>query len=129
VRQRLEDHRLDFGCAKCHRLIDTIGLAFERFDHFGEYREKENDQPIDETGELDGKAFANPAALGDLLANDPRVPSCLMRNLYSYATGRIPAAEDARAVASLQQSFASGGYKVLPAIETLVESPAFTHMF
>ena len=42
LRERLEEHRLDFGCGKCHKLIDPIGLAFERFDHFGEYRELEN---------------------------------------------------------------------------------------
>jgi hypothetical protein len=128
TRERLEEHRLDFGCGKCHKLIDPIGLAFERFDHFGEYRELENGVEIDPSGDLDGHAFADPAALGELLARDPRVPACLMKNLYSYATGRIPGKDDQRALASLNATFQHSGYKVWDALVALATSDSFQYL-
>jgi hypothetical protein len=128
LRERLEEHRLDFGCAKCHDALDGIGLAFERFDHFGEYREEENGQPIDPSGDLDGKPFANPVELGELLSKDERVPTCLMKNLYSYGTGRIPGAEDQRALQELTATFKKSRYRVLDAVVALATSPAFTHL-
>jgi hypothetical protein len=128
TRERLEEHRLDFGCARCHKLIDPIGLAFERFDHFGEYRELENGVEIDPSGDLDGQPFADPRALGQLLSRDPRVPACLMKNLYSYATGRIPGKDDQRALAALNASFQRSGYKVWDALVALATSDSFQYL-
>jgi len=132
VRERLEEHRLDFGCNKCHERIDSIGLAFERFDQQGEYREQEpgaaNGVVIDTSGELDGKPFADPIALSGLLAADPRVPNCLMKNLYSYATGRIPGTADQRSLRELQQAFARSGYRVYEALQTLALGDAFRYV-
>jgi hypothetical protein len=128
TRDRLEEHRLDFGCGKCHKLIDPIGLAFERFDHFGEYRELEHGQEIDPSGDLDGQPFADPIALGELLSRDPRVPACLMKNLYSYATGRIPGKDDQRALAALNLTFQRSGYKVWDALVALATSDSFQYL-
>jgi uncharacterized protein DUF1588/uncharacterized protein DUF1592/uncharacterized protein DUF1585/uncharacterized protein DUF1595/uncharacterized protein DUF1587 len=126
MRERLEEHRADVSCARCHRGIDSIGLAFERFDFYGEYREKENGETIDPSGELDGRPFANPVELGEILSRDPRVPACLMRNLYSYATGRIPEAADQRPIERLRGVFQDSGYKFHDALVALATSPDFT---
>jgi hypothetical protein len=132
VRERLEEHRLDFGCNKCHKLIDGIGLAFERFDQQGEYREQEPGAPkgqlIDTSGDLDGRPFADPIALGQLLAEDPRVPRCLMQKLYSYATGRIPGPADQRPLRELEAAFAKAGYRVHDALVALAMSDAFRYV-
>jgi len=126
LRERLEEHRSDVGCAKCHRLMDSIGLAFERFDYYGEYREKEGNHVIDTSGDLDGRPFADPAALGELLSQDERVPACLMRHLYHYATGRL-AADDAR-IQALTALFRASNYRLHDAIVGLATSEAFTHV-
>jgi hypothetical protein len=128
IRERLEEHRLDVGCARCHKLIDPIGLAFERFDQYGEYREEDNEYPIDPSGELDGQAFASPVELGELLAKDQRVPACLMRRLWSYGTGRIPAAGDEAAIGALTDAFRSSGYKVFDALVALTTSDSFVYV-
>jgi hypothetical protein len=132
VRERLEEHRLDFGCNKCHKLIDSIGLAFERFDQQGEYREQEPGAPkgqvIDTSGDLDGKSFADPIALGQLLSEDPRVPRCLVKNLYSYATGRIPGPTDQRPLRELEAAFQRAGYRVYDALVALAMSDAFRYV-
>jgi hypothetical protein len=126
LRERLEEHRSDVGCARCHKLIDTIGLAFERFDYYGEYREKEGEHPIDPSGELDGRAFADPSALGALLAADERVPACLMRNLHRYATGR--AGGDEAEVKSLTAAFKASGYRLYEALIALATSESFLYL-
>ncbi len=128
VRERLEEHRLDFGCARCHRAIDGIGLAFEQFDQFAEYRQEESGLPIDPSGDLDGKAFASPVELAELLSRDERVPDCLMRNLYSYATGRIPGPADERSLQDLRRVFKDSRYRVLDAVVALALSPAFVDL-
>jgi hypothetical protein len=128
LRERLEEHRSDVGCSKCHKLMDTIGLAFERFDHYGEYRELEGGEVIDPSGELDGQAFASPVELGALLERDQRVPACLMRNLYSYATGRIPGPSDAAPVHDLLAAFQGSGYHVYDALLALSTSDTFRNL-
>jgi Protein of unknown function (DUF1585)/Protein of unknown function (DUF1588) len=126
MRERLEEHRSDVGCARCHRLVDTIGLSFERFDFHGEYREKENGHPIDPSGELDGRAFADPLALGELLAADERVPACLMRNLHRYATGR--AEGDEAPIKTLTAAFQASGYRFYDAVVALATSESFLYL-
>ena len=38
ARERFEDHRSDVSCAKCHRLIDPLGIPFENYDGIGAWR-------------------------------------------------------------------------------------------
>ena len=48
VRQALEAHRANPGCASCHALFDAYGLALEQFDAIGDYRSSYPDgTPID----------------------------------------------------------------------------------
>ncbi len=128
VRERLEDHRQDVGCSKCHKFIDTIGLAFERFDLNGGYRETELDKPIDPSGELDGRTFEDPAALGQILAQDERVPRCMVRNLYRYATGRSGEDESEPTVNALAAAFKASGYRLYDAVVALTTSEGFLHV-
>jgi hypothetical protein len=128
LRERLEEHRSDVGCARCHKLVDTIGLAFERFDQYGEYREEENEHIIDPSGSLDGKDFANPVELGAMLSQDARVPACLMRNLYRYGTGRLAASPDEPPVRALESAFRGSGYRVFDAVVALATSEAFVYV-
>ena len=128
VRERLEDHRLDVGCSKCHQFIDSIGLAFERFDLFGEYREREGEQPIDPSGELDGRSFEDPAALGEILSRDERVPVCVARSLFRYATGRAGDARDEADVRALADAFRASGFKLYDAVLALATSDSFLYV-
>ncbi|HUK33053.1 MAG TPA: DUF1592 domain-containing protein, partial [Vicinamibacterales bacterium] len=52
VRERLEQHRANPGCASCHRLIDPLGFALENFDAVGAWRTTDEGTPVDSSGEL-----------------------------------------------------------------------------
>lgn len=127
ARQRLDIHRKVEPCRGCHTLMDPIGLAFENFDAVGAFRTEENGQPIDVSGDLDGKPFPGPAELGALLRNDPRTGPCFARNLFRFASGHVEIASEEPAIAKINQDFAAGGHKLRALASAIVRSEAFRY--
>jgi hypothetical protein len=122
VRLRLEAHATDETCASCHSMVDPPGLALERFDSLGEYRDREGGELIDVRTELDGVKFEGATGLGQLLRDNPRAPACLVRNLYATGVGRAVRSDERPLLAQLTKSFAEGGYKVPAFMKTLALS-------
>jgi hypothetical protein len=112
VRLRLQAHATNPSCAGCHSLVDPAGLALERFDSLGQYRELENGEPIDVHAQINGVKFEGATGLGKLLHDNPRTASCVVRNLYSTGTGRPAGAADRAVVDELTKAFAAGGYRL-----------------
>lgn len=91
VREKLEQHRSDPTCNACHQVMDPIGLGLEHYDAIGAYRETDAGSPIDASGELPGeRSFEGPDDLRRLIAEDEAFTECLIKNLYTYALGRVP---------------------------------------
>lgn len=114
MRLRLEAHIENPVCRGCHSLIDPTGIALERFDTLGQYREREDGELIDVKSQMAGKPFDGAVGLGRVLHDDPRTVSCVTRNLYATGTGRADAVGDAERIEALTDTFAKGGYR-LPA--------------
>jgi hypothetical protein len=111
MRARLTAHRTDPTCAGCHKLMDPMGLALENFDSDAGYRSRENGEIIDTHGELDGIEFSDAAGLGRALHDNPATGPCLVRRLFSYATGRPVARRDMAWIRYLEKGFAEDGYR------------------
>ncbi|MBI3466555.1 MAG: DUF1592 domain-containing protein, partial [Planctomycetes bacterium] len=61
LREQLELHRKDAGCASCHRQMDALGFGFENFDPVGRWRDRDGRLPIDASGVLPtGEKFNGP---------------------------------------------------------------------
>jgi Protein of unknown function (DUF1592)/Protein of unknown function (DUF1588)/Protein of unknown function (DUF1595)/Protein of unknown function (DUF1585)/Protein of unknown function (DUF1587) len=112
MRERLTVHRTEPTCAGCHKLMDPIGLALENFDSDGEYRTRENGVTLDTSGELDGIPFTDAAGLGRAMHDNPATGACLVRRLYSYATGRTASRQDMPWIRYLERGFVADGYQV-----------------
>jgi len=125
ARERLTAHRTQATCAGCHKIMDPIGLALENFDGAGQYRDQENGAPIDASGELDGTTFRNAHELGQALHDDPAATACLVRRLYEYGTGRVPAKGETELLAWLGRDFAAHGYQVSELLRRIATSDAF----
>jgi hypothetical protein len=111
MRDRLSAHRTDPTCAGCHKLMDPMGFALENFDSDAGYRTTENGQPLDTSGELDGIPFVDAAGLGRAMHDNPATGACLVRRVYSYATGRGAARRDMPWIRYLEKGFAEDGYR------------------
>ncbi len=90
LRQRMEKHRENPGCAVCHVKMDALGFGLENFDAIGAWRTKDGSFEIDPSGTLpDGTTFRNPAELRQaLLQQADQFRRCLAEKLLTYALGR-----------------------------------------
>lgn len=125
MRDKLMQHQADPSCAGCHKLMDNIGLGFENFDPIGAYRATENDQPIDASGDLSGKSFDGVRELAQVLADDPSVLACIVRNVYRHSMGHVETSGEKPAITALSGAFEEGGGSLQGLLVELVASEAF----
>jgi hypothetical protein len=125
VRGRLLDHMQNTGCAMCHRRTDPPGLALEHFDGLGQLRTMENGAMIDVSAGINGVKVEGSQGLGKFLHDDPRVPECLVRNVYAYGVGRQTDDQDEDYLADQTRAFAGDGYRLADLIGKIASSPEF----
>ena len=125
ARERLEAHVANEACSGCHTLMDPIGLALEKYDAIGMYREEENSVPIDTSGDLDGVSYEDAVGLGAALSEHPNLGPCLVRNLYRSAIGRVEKAGEEELLAALAEQFAGSGYVVSDLLREILLSEGF----
>lgn len=125
VRTRLLDHMQNTGCTSCHRRSDPPGLTLEHFDGLGQLRKTENGTLIDVTADLDGKTLTGAQGLANYLRDDPKIPACLVRNVFAYGTGRTTDERDEDYLADQSAAFAANGYRLPDLMVQIASSPEF----
>ena len=125
ARRRFEAHTKEPMCAGCHKIMDPLGLAFEKFDGVGAARERENGAPIDVSGRLNNKAFASATEFNEVLSSDPALPACLVQREVEYAVGHAVDKGDAEAMVEFKKNFAAGGYKYPELLRQIATSEIF----
>jgi hypothetical protein len=125
VRERLTDHMSNAGCASCHRVSDPAGLALEHFDGLGQLRTMENGAPIDVASEVGGKKLVGAQGLGQMLHDNPKVPACLVKNVYAYGVGRPADDRDDAYLERQGKAFAAAGYRLPELYARIASSPEF----
>jgi hypothetical protein len=128
LRQKLEAHRADPACAGCHTLMDPIGLALERFDGIGEFRQTDNGAQIDASGELDGASFTDARGLGMALSQNANVTSCFTRTLLRYARGALEDPSETALIDALSGEFAAAQYRMSDLMLKISTQSAFRSM-
>ena len=127
TRERIEMHRRNPTCNSCHRFIDPIGLALDRFDVTGRWRMRENGAELDTRGEYyDGTAVETPAQLSAVLLKRP-VPlvRTFTENLMAYALGRRVEYYDQPAVRTIARAAEKADYRMSAFIVGVITSDAF----
>jgi hypothetical protein len=149
VRQQLDLHRKDNGCAACHAKIDPAGFALEAFDPVGGFRSRyrstdKGDPPperetsewhvryklgpaVDSSGQLpDGTPFSDIDALRDILASQPeRLARAFVAHLSRYATGTEPSFSERKDIETIVASTATSGYGIRSLLLAFARSPLF----
>jgi hypothetical protein len=146
-RQRLEVHLNSESCASCHRLIDPIGLGFERFNAIGVFQPKMvlqfpgarggeargrgatvKELDLDTSGYIqgvEGSEFSTPRGLGRLLAGSKACQRALVKQLFRYAFGRQEAEGDQAVIDALHAKFRDSGFRFRELFVALITSELF----
>lgn len=125
TRERLSQHATDPNCRGCHNLTDPIGLALEHYDPVGAWRTTEWGLPIDARATVLGIEVDGGAELGESLVDHPRLPLCMVRQLYRHAIGQHESFREGEAITELTATLESGEHRLRAWIVDLVLHPAF----
>jgi Protein of unknown function (DUF1592)/Protein of unknown function (DUF1588)/Protein of unknown function (DUF1587)/Protein of unknown function (DUF1585)/Protein of unknown function (DUF1595)/Planctomycete cytochrome C len=127
LRQRLEIHRSDAACAACHDLLDPLGFGLESFDAIGRYRENDNGQPVDASGQLPtGEVFNGPKELKKILMErKDQVIRSIVTRMMAFALGRSLVDSDHGEIDRILESVRNDEYRSQKMIVEIVRSVPF----
>jgi len=132
TRERFKQHESEALCASCHKLIDPMGLAFENFDAIGQWRDQEQGQPIDASGELTNTdvtgAFVGVVPMTAKLAQSQQVATCFVRQWFRFAFGRAESDSDDPRIGTIASGFETAKGKVQELMIGLTTTPDFRYL-
>ena len=122
-------------CWKCHVLMNDVGYPFENYDHFGRWRSKERDEPVNATGliaetgdpELDGTRVTNALAYARILGESKRVEQVFIRHAFRYFLGRNENLGDARTLRNAQAAYRDNNGSFQALLISLLSSDSFLY--
>ncbi|MBD3674151.1 MAG: DUF1585 domain-containing protein, partial [Planctomycetaceae bacterium] len=125
--EQLALHREDAGCASCHNQMDPLGLAFEKFDAVGQFREREGKKTIDDSGVLpDGQKFTGARELINILSSrEEQFARNMTEKMLTYALGRGLRYYDRCAVDEILNGLKRDNYKFSRLVLGVVNSDPF----
>ena len=125
LREKLERHRNQKGCVKCHSGIDPWGIPFEEFDAGGLFK---NDTVVDARSTLpDETEIANFNGLKAYLANDriDQVAFSFLKHLSCYAIGRSLTYNEIEFLKEKGIELKADGYRMQDMVRFVIKSPLF----
>ena len=117
-------------CGACHKMMDPIGISFQKFDAMARYKPQNPDgSAVDSAGSLDDTdvdgAIDSPAQLAVKLGQSNEARLCLSKEMVTYALGRelgtADECEQQRVAAEVQ---AAGGH-LTDLIAAIAAGPTF----
>src|SRR5262249_55561687 len=113
LRELMEKHRKNPGCATCHAAIDPLGFALENFDAIGRWRMVDATTPIDSSGVLpDGTPLEGPSGLREVLLSRPEeFVAVFAEKMLVYALGRRVESYDFPAIRKIVREAAQHDYR------------------
>jgi hypothetical protein len=127
VRERLEQHRASATCASCHARMDPLGFALENFDPIGQWRDADQEVPIDAATVLpDGTKVDGPVAFRNaLLGRREEFVTTVVEKFLTYALGRGVEYYDAPAVRRIVKAAEPREYRWSDIVLGIVNSVPF----
>jgi len=127
VRERLEAHRRNPGCAICHVRMDPLGFSLENFDALGRWRTSADGAAVDAAASLpDGSRFDGVTGLRQLIVGHREdFARTFTERLLAYALGRGIGPADAPAVRKIVRDTAPQDYRWSAIITAIVRSTPF----
>ncbi len=120
------------ACIGCHKVIDSVGYAFENYDAIGGFRTVEpNGLDVDPTTTLLGTDVDGPMSgaldLAQRLGSSEQVKECVTKNLYRFAFGREETEADSCKLEAILKAADDANGDLKEALVTIALSKEFTH--
>ena len=129
MRELVELHGSNEKCAVCHKRIDPLGFAMEKFDAIGRFRNNDElEKPIDvKVKSLDGVEFEGASGLRDYLLNQRREDFVrqFCKKLVGFALGRGVQLSDRGLLDEMKSSLEKNEYRFSAALQPLLSSRQF----
>lgn len=124
--EQMELHRNSSErCIGCHGQMDPLGLALERYDADGRYREQYPDgSAIDNDFDFNGISMRNPGELAAYIQESGELERCVAEKLLTFGLHRAPRREEACVIDTLSSSQATSMQQM--AIDAFVASLRLT---
>jgi hypothetical protein len=133
-------------CWKCHIKMNPLGYAFEMFDDFGRWRDRENmeglpmegkqfqTRPINTQGWLDGTGdetldgeVTDAIDLVNRLAKSRRVQQSFIRHAFRYWMGRNEMLSDSKTLIAAEEAYMADGGSFRAMLVSLLTSDSFIY--
>ena len=122
-------------CWRCHKKMDPLGVAFERYDHYGRYQRLDAGQPVDASGlidrtgvpELDGTRVAGPTEMMEILARSEHVEQVFVRHAFRFFLGRNETLGDANTLQDAHQAYRDNDGSFRALVVSLLGSDSFLY--
>lgn len=129
-RERFERHQADPGCAVCHKKIDPLGFALDRFNNGGRYTPPGKNSKINTSGIMPGgESFESIVDLKRILVTSERekVVRNLVERMMSFALGRKLGVHDQPVVREITRSLNQEQATYRDLVHAVANSLPFTH--
>ncbi len=131
LRDTLALHRAQPLCSSCHDSMDPLGLALENFNAMGQWRDQEQNEPIDASGRLiTGETFQTISELKRILVTRYRQEFyyCVSEKLLIYALGRSLQYYDTPTLDRLVHRLEETGGSLASLVNEVVQTAPFQRM-
>jgi len=113
-------------CMVCHQDMNSLGRAFETYNHAGFLRADDHGSAPDGSTTVDNapdaalnRSYADAIDLTEALADSPHVKRCFVRQTFRFFAGRDETEADACALTAMEQAYDDGGGSFIAMLEAL----------
>jgi hypothetical protein len=126
-RELLDAHARQASCAGCHKKIDPLGFALDRYDAVGQYRTAVSGRPLDVRGVLAGGTPVDGeiSLKAELKRREREFVNHVCAKLLEYALGRELDSSDECALQGIREHVQARGDRLDEAIVAVVQSVPF----
>lgn len=134
TRQQVEAHTQSQDyCSGCHKtLVNPPGFAFEHYDALGQWRDLENEVPIDAASEFHGAygthfVFTDAVDLLGQVVESEEGPRCYLTQWFRYGFARKEQAIDRCTLDELHTALQGEGYNIQELLVAMTKTTAFRY--
>lgn len=114
-------------CIHCHRHMDPLGLPFEQYDLFGQFRAEEKEKPVVTTGILWGREVPGPIPYVNQLAQSQQAKQVFLRHVFRFFMGRNETIDDAPTLIDMETAYDQSHGSLKAAVLSLLTSDSFLY--